>query len=90
MKTLTAMTLAATMLAAPAFANKISCDSGEQSAWMSQDAILTIARDLGYETRRVKVERGCYEVYAISPKGERVEAFFNPTNGELVGVKAGN
>jgi len=36
----------------------------------------------------VKVERGCYEVYAISPKGQRVEAFFNPTNGELVGVKA--
>lgn len=88
MKTLTAITLAATLMAAPAFASKISCDSGAQEGWMSKDAILETAKGLGYDTRAVKVERGCYEVYAISPKRQRVEAFFNPTNGELVGVKA--
>ena len=28
--------------------------------------------------RKVKVDGGCYEVYAINDKGERVEAYFHP------------
>ena len=87
MKFVSSITVAASLIAAPAFASKISCDSGPQDGWMSKEAILETAKGLGYDTRAVKVERGCYEVYAISPKGERVEMFFNPTNGELVGVK---
>ena len=87
MKTLTALPFAATLLAAPAFASKISCDSGPQDGWMTKDAIMETAKGLGYDTRAVKVERGCYEVYAISPEGKKVEAFFNPVTGELVGVK---
>jgi len=28
--------------------------------------------------RRIKVDGGCYEVYAMNDKGERVEAYFHP------------
>ena len=32
----------------------------------------------GNEIRRIKIDGGCYEVYAITEKGERVEAYFHP------------
>lgn len=28
--------------------------------------------------RRIKVDGGCYEVYALNEKGERVETSFHP------------
>ena len=37
-----------------------------------------------WEVRNVKVDGGCYEVYAIDDKGERVEAYFHPVTLEPV------
>jgi hypothetical protein len=37
--------------------------------------------------RRVKVDGGCYEVYALDEKGERVEAYFHPKTLEPVPTK---
>ena len=46
------------------------------------------AKDLlvekGWEIRRIKVDGGCYEVYALNEKGERVEAYFHPQTLEPV------
>ena len=32
----------------------------------------------GWKIRRIKEDGGCYEVYALNDKGERVEAYFHP------------
>ena len=41
-------------------------------------------KEKGWEVRNVKVDGGCYEVYAIDDKGERVEAYFHPVTLERV------
>ena len=34
--------------------------------------------------RRIKIDGGCYEVYAVDDKGGRVEAYFHPVTFENV------
>jgi hypothetical protein len=49
-----------------------TCDSGPKEGW---------------QVRRIKVDGGCYEVYAVDPKGARVEAYFHPVTLEPVPTK---
>jgi len=58
--------------------------------WMSEDAMKAKAKDLGLDVRKIKVENGCYEVYAIDAKGKKVEQIFNPETGVQVGTEGGN
>ena len=53
--------------------------------WMTEDAMKDKAKAMGLDVRRVKVENGCYEVYAVDAKGAKVEKIFNPETGEPVG-----
>ena len=39
----------------------------------------------GWQIRRVKVERGCYEVYALDAQGHRAERSFDPVTLAPVG-----
>jgi len=55
-----------------------TCKSGPQSGWQPQDALKTKLTGEGWKVRRIKVDGGCYEVYAINAKGERVESYFHP------------
>jgi len=55
-----------------------TCSSGPKSGWQSQDKLKTKLTSEGWNVRRIKVDGGCYEVYAINDKGERVEAYFHP------------
>ncbi len=55
-----------------------TCESGPQSGWKSQDALSKQLTDKGWKIRRIKIDGGCYEVYAITDKGDRVEAYFHP------------
>ncbi len=55
--------------------------SGER---MTKDAIKTKFTGLGYEVKRIKDEDGCYEVYAITKEGSRVELYVNPVTGDVV------
>lgn len=38
----------------------------------------------GWEVKKIKVDEGCYEAYAINSDGQRVEAYFNPQTFELI------
>jgi len=38
----------------------------------------------GWKIKKMKTDRGCYEVYATTERGQRVEAYFNPQTFELV------
>jgi hypothetical protein len=55
-----------------------TCDSGAKESWQPQDKLEKMLTEKGWKVRRVKVDGGCYEVYALNDKGERVEAYFHP------------
>ena len=61
-----------------------SCDVPKDK-WMTEDAMKDKAKAMGLDVRRIKVENGCYEVYAIDAKGAKVETIFNPQTSEPVG-----
>ena len=55
-----------------------TCDSGPPSGWQPQAKLEKQLIEQKWQVRRIKVDGGCYEVYAINEKGERVEAYFHP------------
>ncbi|HEY4647231.1 MAG TPA: PepSY domain-containing protein [Steroidobacteraceae bacterium] len=64
-----------------------TCDSGPQETWQPQSKLEKQLTDKGWQVRRIKIDGGCYEVYAINEKGERVEAYFHPQTLEPVPTK---
>ena len=77
------------LAAAPASATGLAtCDSGPQSGWKPQETLQKQLTDQGWQVRRIKVDGGCYEVYAIDNKGQRVEAYFHPVTLASVPTKA--
>jgi hypothetical protein len=55
-----------------------TCESGNREAWQTQEKLTAALKDKGWQVRRIKEDGGCYEVYALNEKGERVEAYFHP------------
>lgn len=55
-----------------------TCDSGPQENWRAQAELEQQLVDRGWEVRRIKIDGGCYEVYALDENGDRVEAYFHP------------
>jgi hypothetical protein len=45
-----------------------TCNSGPQSGWKSEAALKKKLTDGDWKIRRVKIDGGCYEVYAINDK----------------------
>lgn len=64
-----------------------TCDSGPQETWQPQAKLEKQLTDKGWQVRRIKIDGGCYEVYALNEKGERVEAYFHPKTLESVPTK---
>jgi len=76
-------------ISAPAFATGLAtCDSGPESGWQSTEVLEKQLTDKGWTVRRIKVDGGCYEVYALDEKGERVEAYFHPVTLEPVPLES--
>ena len=55
-----------------------TCDSGKPDTWQPQDKLESMLKERGWQIRRIKIDGGCYEIYALNEKGERVEAYFHP------------
>ena len=64
-----------------------TCDSGSPDGWQSQEKLTAMLTEKHWEVRKIKVDGGCYEVYALDDKGERVEAYFHPVTLERVPIK---
>ena len=47
------------------------CGNAAQTQWMNKDAIKAKFAVDGTEVRKVKVEGGCYEVYAVTKEAKR-------------------
>ena len=55
-----------------------TCDSGPKEKWQSEEKLQTMLKEKGWTVRRIKEDGGCYEVYGLDEKGQRVEAYFHP------------
>lgn len=75
----TLIAAAALVVATGAHATGLAtCDSGKPDTWQPQDKLESMLKERGWQIRRIKIDGGCYEVYALNEKGERVEAYFHP------------
>ena len=82
-----AMLVAALTLAPASMAGATglaTCNSGAPDTWQPQEKLTALLKGKGWDVRTVKVDGGCYEVYALDDKGERVEAYFHPVTLERV------
>lgn len=52
--------------------------------WQPADVLQTKLEKDGWKVRQIKTEKGCYEVYAINAKGDKVETYFDPKSLEPV------
>jgi len=75
-----ALVAAASLIAASAVqaTGLATCDSGAKESWQPQEKLEKSLSDKGWKVRRIKVDGGCYEVYGLNEKGEKVEAYFHP------------
>ena len=63
-----------------------TCDSGSPDTWQPQEKLTAMLKEKGWEVRNIKVDGGCYEVYALDENKERVEAYFHPVTLERVPI----
>ena len=67
------------LAAHPASATGLAtCESGPKSGWQATEVLEKRLTEQGWKVRRIKEDGGCYEVYALDDKGQRVEAYFHP------------
>ena len=91
MRLLPLLTAATTLLLALPGAHATglaTCDSGAKETWQPQATLEQMLKAKGWTVRRVKVDGGCYEVYGLDDKGQRVEAYFHPLTLAPVPTKA--
>ena len=60
------------------------CDVPKKD-WQPQEALQTKLEQEGWKIRQIKIQDGCYEVYAVNKAGKRMETFFNPQTFESAG-----
>jgi hypothetical protein len=84
------LTIAACCLAAASAqaTGLATCDSGPKTGWQPAEKLEKMLKDKGYTVRRIKEDGGCYEVYALTEKGERGEFYFHPVTLAPVPTKA--
>lgn len=57
----------------------LTCDSGDESGWRSKAELEATMLEQGWQkVRKIKVDNGCYEAYATTAEGQKVEAYFDP------------
>jgi hypothetical protein len=61
----------------PALVAQSSCSNAPKSQWQPQSKLETMLKKEGLKVVQVKVENGCYEVYATDTGGKRVNLAFN-------------
>ena len=71
------LTAVAFVVASPAFAAGGSCSTAPKSAWQPQSKLESMLKTDGLTVKQIKVEKGCYEVYATDKAGKRVNAAYN-------------
>jgi len=80
--------LAAAALSASAFAAP-QCTSAPRAQWLTEAAMKQKVLDQGYTIKVFQVTGNCYEIYGKDKAGNKVEIYFDPTDGRIVKKKGG-
>jgi hypothetical protein len=70
------LTAVAVVVASPAFAAN-GCSTAPKASWQPQSKLETQLQADGLKVVQVKVENGCYEVYATDKTGKRMNIAYN-------------
>lgn len=54
------------------------------SEWQPRNIVKKFVKDQGWKLRRIKVDDGCYEVYAWNGDGKPIEAKVDPATLDIV------
>ena len=54
------------------------------SKWQSREAVRSMARDQGWEVRRLKIDDGCYQIKGYDASGREIEAKIDPATLQVV------
>jgi hypothetical protein len=76
MKALYLLTATVIVLSGPALAAG-KCSASPNAKWQAQSKLEAQLASEGLKVRQVKVENGCYEVYATDKDGKRMNIAFN-------------
>ena len=77
--------LAAALLVLPQDARASERCTAAMADWQPREALEQKLTDMGWQVRQVKIDDGCYEVYAIDAEGRRAEVYFDPQTLQPVG-----
>jgi hypothetical protein len=78
-----AAALAAACLPAPLLAHgNVTCNAGPKEHWKSLDALKAKLAAEGWKVTKAHPSKDCYEVYGITPEGDKVESFWHPVSLE--------
>ena len=53
------------------------CAAGPKSAWQPKSALESQLQTEGFTVKQIKIESGCYEVYATDKGGKRINMAYN-------------
>lgn len=70
--------------ASPAFAAN-SCSTAPQAQWQPQSKLTDMLKSDGMTVKQIKVENGCYEVYATDKGGKRLNLAYNAETLQQLG-----
>jgi hypothetical protein len=79
-----AIALAATIVAGPSLA-ETTCSNASPAKFQPEATLKQQLKTEGLDVRQIKVESGCYEVYAVDANGNKVNVAFNAETLEKVG-----
>jgi hypothetical protein len=74
---------AISVLSLSAFASP-ECTNEPRNKWMAQSDVKTKLESQGYTVKRVETDDSCYEVYAQTKDGKRVELHVNPVDAKII------
>ena len=77
MKPITAVFLFASFLVASTAQADVDC-AVPMTQWQPRDAVLVLAADNNWQVRRIKIDDGCYEIYATDADRRQFEVKVNP------------
>jgi hypothetical protein len=80
---LVAAAFSASALAAP------QCTTAPRAQWLTEAAMKQKVVDQGYQIKTFQVSGNCYEIYGKDKAGNRVEIYFDPTDGHIVKKRGG-
>ena len=79
-----ALTALALLIAAPAMAADATCSTAPASKFKPKAALESQLAAAGLTVRQIKLENGCYEVYAVDKDKKKVNTAYNAETLEKV------